>query len=334
MSKELSACAKSGTELDHLLAQIDGAYNGSHSKLSFTASEGFAKGPFGVFSAQEKQNQLASDKSFIPDPTDTKSIGPVTELIDVGDPNDEGAEDIPRTDWLGQLSGIGMDDFSSPLGDIIGEKHVNEGDILDPSILLDPGFSTFHMDFDTNPGGPIYSNMGWMSPTLNQTSWTDPEEPEAGVERNPRSSVPRPRSLTPSREISNIPEHAETLLRYYKQHSQSTIDTIRGGSKSALQTIFLPCALKTFSELILWNTTSHTRLAILPTLCAHSAFLLHRSGTSPCPQGDWWTVGTQCLKKAQTHLQQALQHELTGPHKATYEELLMAILALAMTSVC
>lgn len=337
MSKELSSYADSGSGLDRLLAEIDAAYK-EFSASAAASLEGFTKGPFGVFNGEAVEEQSKPDKEIISIPTDDQPIEDSADHPASGEIHNEGEEDIPRPDWLGQLNGIELDDFSTSLEGIIGPPAGTDGEILDASLLLDPALTSFDMEFDANHSDSFGSNMGWMSPTLNQSFWSETTE-KGDLENNVelgsirQSRVPSPRASTPSRGISNIPEHAETLLRFYKQYSSSSVHSVRKSRKSALQTIFLPCALETFSELVLWNTTSHTRLAILPTLCAHSAFLLHRSKLSDNSQSDWWTIGTKYLKRAQNHLQQALQCELTGPDKASYEELLMAILALAMTSV-
>ncbi|KAK2015213.1 hypothetical protein LZ32DRAFT_645910 [Colletotrichum eremochloae] len=130
-----------------------------------------------------------------------------------------------------------------------------------------------------------------------------------------------------------LPIHATSLLRYYK--SMETSSSVKGVRTSPWKLLILPCALETFAELSLWNTTSHTRHTILCALLAKSAFHLHhslnRGGVKRTSQ--WSDVGKNYQIRAQSHLKQALQSESNGPSQANYNEILMAILATAMVSV-
>ncbi|TEA10869.1 Arginine metabolism regulation protein II [Colletotrichum sidae] len=138
-----------------------------------------------------------------------------------------------------------------------------------------------------------------------------------------------------------LPTHAASLLRYYKSMDSSS--SVKGMRISPWQLWLLPCALETFAELSLWNTTSHTRHSILCTLLAKSAFHLHRSTASHDDVGDglggeeestrWLSVGLGHQKDAQSHLKLALQSESDEPSQSKYNEILMAILATAMVSV-
>jgi arginine metabolism regulation protein II len=148
-------------------------------------------------------------------------------------------------------------------------------------------------------------------------------------------STPAPsRGLLPSHTtLQNLPEYAEPLLRYYKQQVDGATGMMQTKRKSPWQLIFLPCALETFAELSLWNGTSHTRYTILYTLLAHSAFQLDMTNKPGSFASHWREIGVRHQEKAQQHLRNALQLEMFGPKQTKYKELLMAILALAMTSV-
>ena len=132
---------------------------------------------------------------------------------------------------------------------------------------------------------------------------------------------------------SALPETAEPLLRYYKQHIDGVSRTIYPKRTSPWQVMFLPYALETFAELSLWNGASHTRTCIFYTLLAHSAFHLHISNKQNSSFSHWRDIGIKHQEKAKYHIRNALQLEVFGEKHAKYTELLMAILAMGMTSV-
>ncbi|KAJ0159727.1 Arginine metabolism regulation protein II, partial [Colletotrichum tanaceti] len=130
-----------------------------------------------------------------------------------------------------------------------------------------------------------------------------------------------------------LPAHAASLLRYYKSMEPSS--SVKGVRISPWQLWLLPCALETFAELSLWNTTSHTRHSILCTLLAKSAFHLHQSLSREGKReaSPWFDIGRGYQKSAQSHLKLALKGESDEPGQAKYNEMLIAILATAMVSV-
>ncbi|ENH64032.1 hypothetical protein FOC1_g10002635 [Fusarium oxysporum f. sp. cubense race 1] len=93
---------------------------------------------------------------------------------------------------------------------------------------------------------------------------------------------------------SGLPEEAEPLLRHYRQHI--------AGQRSTMQ-------------------------------AKRNALQLHMSKAPNSLSADWKEIGLKNHERAQNHLRQALQHEMFGPRQASYKELLMAILAMAMTSL-
>ncbi|KAK1479368.1 hypothetical protein CTAM01_14715 [Colletotrichum tamarilloi] len=66
-----------------------------------------------------------------------------------------------------------------------------------------------------------------------------------------------PTSLCLGASISRteVPEQAQTLLRYYKSHVGSTKISGQGKFKSTWQLLFLPCAFETFAELVIAEAT-------------------------------------------------------------------------------
>ncbi|CAH0053713.1 unnamed protein product [Clonostachys solani] len=131
----------------------------------------------------------------------------------------------------------------------------------------------------------------------------------------------------------NLPEQAANLLRYYQQHISSSTSSIQINRQSPWQLIFLPCVFETFAEITLMSSTSHTRNTILHAVLAHSAFRLHKPNNPSKPTEYWGHVGLRHRNKAQFHLKKAVETEMANHEQKTYKELLMAFLAMAMTSL-
>lgn len=154
-------------------------------------------------------------------------------------------------------------------------------------------------------------------------------EDEYCLDTIPRS-VPVP---TDANGGSAVPAHAAELIRYLRAE-------VLGGPRasstrlSPWRKLILPRALETFAELSLWNTTSHTRLGILCSLLAKSAYHLHKSVAHDSQQSSRWReVAVSHRHKAQKHLRKALTTEVEGAERAEYTELLMAMLGVCFVSV-
>ena len=131
-----------------------------------------------------------------------------------------------------------------------------------------------------------------------------------------------------------MPGHAAELLRYLKENVLGGPTPPTGPRVSPWRKLLLPCALETFAELSLWNTTSYTRLSILYALLAKSAHHLHRSSAKDAQlSARWREVAVSHRRDAQRHLGLALSKEVEGDGRAKYTELLMATLGVGFVSV-
>ncbi|KAI5468159.1 fungal-specific transcription factor domain-containing protein [Mariannaea sp. PMI_226] len=330
MSLELSSSLgkKSATDL---LNDIDAAYE--RSETDGKGLPGLVKGPFGVFSAQDEPISLSSSpKSFV-----SESVIHVdTELTACSDP-DGMIEEIQRTDWSDHINEANFDLFVSSLDPTLG---LDTHDDTSPEQLLisDPSMTNMLLDNPLVVECLTLCSSSFVTGAIESGAVTadarhdHPPTPQINAIVPPSPSPCR--GLPPSDATSqNIPEHAESLLRYYKQRVDAATDMLQTKRQSPWQLIFLPCALETFAELSLWNETSHTRYTILYTLLAHSAFQLHMANKPGSFANQWREIGARHQEKAQKHLRNALQLEMFGPKQAKYKELLMAILALAITSL-
>jgi arginine metabolism regulation protein II len=297
MSDELSQSLGRRTAVS-ILADIDAVCERS-------IESAMMKGPFGVFqSVEESSPAVTVDLS-----PDTNTDNTFTSMY----PETDGfVEEIQRSDWPDELPGDGMDIFTASLDPNFG---LNEEP--DPESMPD-----FFMDDPSGAEGLAFFSPGFISQVMG------PPEPEAEDLDAPVTEI-----ITLPKDIpacsGGLPEETEQLLRHYRQNMAGR-STMQAKRKSPWEIIFLPCALETFAELSLWNEASHTRSSIFYTLLAHSALQLHMSQGSSL---HWKEVGLKNHERAQSHLRQALQHEMFGPKQASYKELLMAILAMAMTSV-
>jgi arginine metabolism regulation protein II len=313
MSDELSQSLGRRSAVS-LLADIDSACE----KMAVDSTgSALIKGPFGVF---QSVGESVSPTVTIECSPDTNTDNTFTSMY----PETDGfVEEIQRSDWPDQLPADDMDIFTASLDPNFG---LNEDPSIPDQVLHDPSMTNFFMDDHIGAEGLALFSPGFMSQVIG------PPELEAEAQDNLDSDpvtdiIPQPRDIP--RSSAGIPEEAEQLLRHYRQNMAGR-STMQAKRKSPWEIIFLPCALETFAELSLWNEASHTRSSIFYTLLAHSALQLH---ISQGPSSNWKDIGLKNHERAQSHLRQALQHEMFGPRQASYKELLMAILAMAMTSV-
>ncbi|KAH6980831.1 fungal-specific transcription factor domain-containing protein [Ilyonectria sp. MPI-CAGE-AT-0026] len=324
MSAELSDSLGRQSAMD-LLADIDSACEKIEDDKNSLSS--LVKGPFGVF---QSQDEPVSTSPLSHSSTSTHMVSVDSDRSVCPDTNDL-IEEIHRQDWTDQLSEANFDLFVGSLDPILGLEH--DGHSPGQLLISDPSMNNFFLE---NP--PAVEGLSLFSPSFvsraiesgamtADTVHDESSTPSIDIAPSPG---PPPGLLQPA---LNLPEHAEPLLRYYKQHIDGATASMQTKRKSPWQLIFLPCALETFAELSLWNGTSHTRSTILYTLLAHSAFQLHMTNKPGSFASHWREVGERHQEKAQQHLRNALQLEMFGPKQAKYKELLMAILAMAMTSL-
>jgi arginine metabolism regulation protein II len=306
-----------------LLADIDSACERLNAQDDGSS---LVKGPFGVFQSVEEPMALTLDTIECSPDTNTDntsgSMYPETDGL---------IEEIQRSDWPDHLPGDDLDIFTASLDSTFGLNHDDET-IPDQIQMHDPSMANFFIDDPTAAEGLAIFSPGFISQVIGYDASADTEENLNPALRHPMSEmVPYPRDIPHSH--PGLPEEAEPLLRHYRQTMAGQRSTMRAKRKSPWEIIFLPCALETFAELSLWNEASHTRSSIFYTLLAHSALQLHMAQKPNALSTSWKEIGLRNHERAQSHLRQALQHEMFGPKQASYKELLMAILAMAMTSV-
>lgn len=270
------------------------------------------KGPFGVFPAAEPQP--ASSPSVVsqstPEEHNAEDLNPVLEF----DPDDSFVENIPRDIDLGLV-----DPFDHDLLFSSGDPCSNF-DLLDPALL------------DLSPPAKTPDNFSNLVASNAQPR--DAMDLALSPRTTNQLGPPTP-SLFMSPGYSNthsiaIPEHAQPLLCYYKQCIDHTGKAFKPKRRSPGELLFLPCALETFAELSLWNTTSSARSALLYAVLANSAFQADRAALC---QTKWREIAVRHQAQAGKYLRDALLLEMTGPSQVAYKDLLMAILAVAMISV-
>lgn len=315
-------------------------------------------GPFGVFRAFGDPNSLGqSSGRHPPNPTAGYQLGNVEELPDGGDMVDAGAPlDIPLETTDPNATDLGIwrpsghsntqssDPFSADHAAEI-EDWIQLGTELCGSTPTPLPFDNFAMNaiatsrpgssldqfaFDTSwARSPEYSHD---YPPIDSQAIRDSDDANQldGLETIPRS-VPGPTDTVGGK---SMPGHAAELLRYLRENVLGGPTPPTGPRVSPWRKILLPCALETFAELSLWNTTSYTRLSILYTLLAKSAHHLHRSSAHDAQlSARWRDVALNHRRDAQKHLSLALGREVEGENRAKYTELLMAMLGVGYVSV-
>ncbi|KAK1633773.1 fungal-specific transcription factor domain-containing protein [Colletotrichum phormii] len=268
---------------------------------SVHADDAHVAGPFGVFRAFDGS-------------TDTGS-SPLQHSVSESSPNTSPSDALPEI-IVGELD------------EDIEEVVIEPWSVDDNSLAMEPYFLPGPFDNFSTDGMIDNMSQPWMHGE-GTGSFPLPDEQDLSISRK----APSPFTNNMPGIEPYLPSHAASLLRYYKTMESSS--SVKGMRISPWQLWLLPCALETFAELSLWNTTSHTRHSILCTLLAKSAFHMHQSSNkgSQKPTTQWQDIGQNYQKSAQSHLKMALQGESDQASQAKYNEILMAILATAMVSV-
>ncbi|PYH83141.1 Zn(II)2Cys6 transcription factor [Aspergillus uvarum CBS 121591] len=129
---------------------------------------------------------------------------------------------------------------------------------------------------------------------------------------------------------TTIPPQAADLLRYFKENVISLSFPLRNCRYCPWQTVHLPGAMSAFADLSIHYTTSHTRLSLFYSLLAASCLHKYTRGSST---GDLESSAKLFKDTATQHLELALQEQAIEPKRASYKEILMAVLSMVMLSI-
>ncbi|KAF5024071.1 hypothetical protein F66182_3867 [Fusarium sp. NRRL 66182] len=319
MSAELSESLGRRTATA-LLADIDSACE----KLGAgDVSPVMTKGPFGVFQSIEEPTL-----STIHAPTDSPDASTDNASISMYPETEGFVQEIQSPDWPDQPLGDSLDLFT---GSLDPNYTLDIGDVH----MHDSSTTNFFMDDAAGAEGIALFSPGFLSQVVgNDTNAEADDKIDPALHPTVNEVIPCPRGVPQGNAgHPGLPEEAGSLLRHYRDSMAGHRSAMRAKRKSPWEMIFLPCALETFAELSLWNEASHTRSALFYTLLAHSALQLDLSQTPSTLTSNWKDIGLRNHDRAQNHLRHALQEEMFGPRQASYKELLMAILAMAMTSL-
>ena len=291
-------------------------------------------GPFGVFSAtcasQRPSSVVSTSPSSLACTAGAKTVDSSPALaINL----EEQAVGLPEHLICPDPSQLSFDTFLDFLDPAL---RGSQQPVADPSLAyLISGDQHLMGLYCTNPITDDQLPPSWADPDSDRADTSRIDGGEIVISTSPTAQINIPPLSTPYADDGTgiLPQHAEHLLRFYRRYmSQPSPSQAR--RKSPWQILFIPCALQTYAELSLWNQTTHTRLTTLYALLANSAFQQRRLGGSDSSFPSWLKIGREHQENAKHHLRKALQSEITGQNQAEYTELLMAILLIAMVSVC
>jgi arginine metabolism regulation protein II len=124
-----------------------------------------------------------------------------------------------------------------------------------------------------------------------------------------------------------VPATTQHLLRHYRTNMGNWFSPLNI-KRHPWSVLHLPIALSAVSELSIWGKTTHARITVFRALLAVSAFTLNHS-ISPF----WQEVGIRNKTLAKSEMKHCLTKELYGPHRAKYQDILVALLSLVSISV-
>ncbi|EXF74464.1 hypothetical protein CFIO01_01942 [Colletotrichum fioriniae PJ7] len=323
---------------------------------SVRADDAHVAGPFGVFRAFDGSTDSGSSPLQPSVSEGSPNTSPSDALPETMDGElDEDIEDIVIEPWSVDDNSLALEPYllPGPFDNFSTEGIM--GNMSQPWMHGEgPGSLSHMMAMDNSALDLLFSPLSPRTPAMAHTEIVSADDTDTQRQNHDReeSHIEEPTSPSADKQDLSIlrklptpftnnmpgtesclPSHAASLLRYYKTMESSS--SVKGMRVSPWQLWLLPCALETFAELSLWNTTSHTRHSILCTLLAKSAFHMHQSSNKESQKSttQWLDIGQNYQKSAQTHLKKALQGESDEPSQAKYNEILMAILATAMVSV-
>ncbi|KAF4472855.1 ARG81-transcription factor involved in arginine metabolism [Fusarium albosuccineum] len=301
-----------GSQLaEDVLVDLDSASKKIPKHRTFSVS----KGPFGAF-------QLSKDQSTLMTPSPPSTTSSDCIVVHGDDPDTEPPKEC-TDEWTQQLNEMDFD----PLGDSLdlALELISQGEPGVAPTTFSDSLPDLFVDFGAEAS--LFSSEDVTGDIANIR-----ESIDAGSREQNGSLNALLRESSPSPSGTNLPEQASSLLRYYKSRIEEATTALKAKRKSPWELVFLPCAFQTFAELSLLGNASHTRATILYALLARSAFQLDKSTSNQNADGYWWVVGKRHLDKARCHVKNVLELEMSGSRQAEYEELLMAFLAMAVTS--
>ncbi|RSL73525.1 hypothetical protein CEP51_011731 [Fusarium floridanum] len=303
---------------DDMLFELDVASKGVSVQQAFS----LFKGPFGALQLCEKEEPPCSTQG----PSSSLSSDRIS-----ADSEESCTEDIQCQEWAQQLSEVELDAFSTSFG--FPFELILQGDTeVAPTWIPDSPTLDLFADYptDTSPVLPsIDPNMAPNDTEENNSCLNDAIDATLEGQTVSTNALVRGPSASDLLDPA-LPEQAPFLLRHYKEHIEATTTAIRARRKSPWQLIFLPSAFQTFAELSLMGTASHSRVTVLCALLARSAFQIHKSDSDPKSSRYGHTIGTRHVERALCHLKKVLDLELASTWQAEYEDVLMALLAMAL----
>lgn len=127
-----------------------------------------------------------------------------------------------------------------------------------------------------------------------------------------------------------VPQRSPELLRYFKSNIVSLSFPLKHSRWCPWQSVHLPKAEKTYAELLLHQTASHTSLSLFYSLLAASCLHISTKTASPV---EWKGFGETYKQISKHQLRCSVEQEIAGQDKVKYKELLMAFLSMAMLEV-
>lgn len=130
-----------------------------------------------------------------------------------------------------------------------------------------------------------------------------------------------------------LSQHTSFLLEYYKSQLGTLFSPLRV-RQPPWSFLHFPLALSTLSELSICKSATHSKMSLLFSILAVSAFNLDRIVSGQMNSTNyWWVVGDKLRQQAQTELWRTAETEM-GSRRGKYLHVLMAMLKMVTISVC
>lgn len=140
-----------------------------------------------------------------------------------------------------------------------------------------------------------------------------------------------PHLAVESRSGFTLSDDTPLLFRYFEEHVIKPQTSFFRCRKSC-HSLLLRCAKEAYADISFRGKASETRLAIFHVLLAISAFHMSRTNSGRDSKM-WHDRGIQAQEETKSHLELALKSENRECKSSKYKEILLATLAMAISSV-
>lgn len=202
-------------------------------------------------------------------------------------------------------------------------------DVLFPDMFLDPSATEYGSTLFEDPS--LFMSLPEVPFFSFESNDCQESQSNALVPLRVHSPWQSPAAYVAPSSQSRLPVDAPFLLSNYRDTVIGYLSPLHR-HKTSWHMLYVPSAMITVAALTLGDSPGHAKLTILYAMLSISAFCLRGEAAESMTR--FWEVKANDLKaRAQHHLTAALEQLSDTTKRATYKEIVMALLTMAIASV-